>query len=242
MLVDALRSQIRWLIFGEKINPFDRYNPLRFLVHRYNAYYMNSYLSRELDRRFALYRKLGDRPSKCVIDLALETYVTNKPREKLDGGMDPTFKRFAMSQVKLFLFSGHDTTSSSMCYIFYLLSVHSSVLERVRKEHSQVLGCSGLDQKIEMIERDPFILNQIPYTVAVIKESLRLFPVVSSTRGGEPGFDIQDTEGRFFPTDGFLVWSISQALHRDPRYWHRPDDFLPERWLVSAGDPLYPIK
>lgn len=29
--------------------------------------------------------------------------------------------------------------------------------------------------------------------------------------------------------------SAAAAMHHDPRYWHRPDDFLPERWLDHRG-------
>ncbi|EEA23482.1 cytochrome P450, putative [Talaromyces marneffei ATCC 18224] len=33
-------------------------------------------------------------------------------------------------------------------------------------------------------------------------------------------------------------WSI----HRDPKYWQRANDFIPERWLAPKGDSLYPVK
>ena len=46
----------------------------------------------------------------------------------------------------------------------------------------------------------------------------------------EPGYHVRDTEGRLFPTDGFLVWAVSQALHRDKSYWPQPEAFLPDRW------------
>ena len=51
-----------------------------------------------------------------------------------------------------------------------------------------------------------------------------------------------DDAGRRFPTDGFLVWANPQPIHRDPAYWQRPDEFLPERWLAAPGDPLHPLK
>jgi sterigmatocystin biosynthesis cytochrome P450 monooxygenase len=89
---------------------------------------------------------------------------------------------------------------------------------------------------------DPYLLKKLPYTLAVIKETLRLYPAVSSTRAGEPNFSVTDDEGRHFPTDGFLVWANPQPIHRDPKYWPRADEFVPERWLVALGDPLHPIK
>ena len=47
-LVNAVRSQVRWLTFGNKVNPWQRYH------HMYNAYIMNSYISYELSYCFAI--------------------------------------------------------------------------------------------------------------------------------------------------------------------------------------------
>ena len=155
--------------------------------------------------------------------------------------MDKAFKKFTMSQIKLFLFSGHDTTSSTVCYIFYILANNPTVLAQVRSEHASVIGLDA-SKTASTIASAPFLLNRLPYTIAVVKEVLRMFPAVSGTRAGEHNFSVTDDTGRHFPTDGFLVWDNPQAIHRDPTYWLRPDDFVPERWLVGPGDPLYPIK
>lgn len=93
-----------------------------------------------------------------------------------------------------------------------------------------------------MMKSNPSLLNKIPYTVAVIKEVLRMYPAVSGTRAGEPNFSVTDDANRSFPTEGFLVWDNPQAIHRDPAYWPRPDEFVPERWLATADDPLHPVK
>ena len=146
-----------------------------------------------------------------------------------------------MNQIKLFLFSGHDTTSSTVCYIFYIFATNPTVLTQIRSEHASVIGLDT-SETASVIASDLFLLNRLPYTLAVIKEVLRMFPAVSGTRAGEHNFSVIDDTGRHFPTNGFLVWDDPQAIHRDPTYWLRPDDFIPERWLVEPGDPLYPIK
>ena len=238
-MVAALRSQVRTLTFGANIKPFAAYNPTRPFLQWYNSYRMNSHLSQVLDHRFRISQTVEEKETKSIIDLALKTYTADKPKEELNG-MDATFKKFAVSQVKLFLFSGHDTTSSSICYVFYLLSTHQSALDSVRREHDIVFG-SQLERG-KKLEQEPFLINQLPFTLAVVKESLRLFPPLSSPRAGEPGFHVKDTDGHSFPTDKCLVWSISQAMHRDPRFWPEPDTFLPQRWLVPGGDPLAPAK
>lgn len=237
--------QIRWLTFGADVNPLERYNPLRPFVHWYNKRRMDHYLFPELKRRMANHQSKGSsliaKHTKSVMDLALTAYMSENSENQAIWGMDRTFAKFAMSQIKLFLFSGHDTTSSTMCYIFYILSLNPSVLSRLRAEYDETFGLD-LGKTAALVIKHPYLLNQLSYTLAVIKETLRMYPAVSSTRAGEPGFNVVDEQGRQFPTDGFLVWANPQPIQRDPAYWLRPDEFLPERWLVPTGDSLYPVK
>ncbi|KAL8990577.1 MAG: hypothetical protein Q9169_008088 [Polycauliona sp. 2 TL-2023] len=242
-LVNGLRVQVKWLTFGADINPFTRYNPVRPMVHWYNTRRMNKYITRVIDNRFSELNLEGDEAqtaSKSIIDLVITSYHSEQS-PKGCAVMDETCKKFTMNQIKLFLFSGHDTTSSTVCYIFYVLATHRGVLERVRAEHDIVFG-SDIHKAPDLIKEDSHILNQLPFTLAVIKEVLRMYPAVSGTRIGEPGFDVINDTGRRFPTQDFLVWDIGHAIHRDPAYWHRPDDFLPERWLASPGHGSLPAK
>lgn len=237
-MVNALKRQIRWLVFGSKLNPWERWHPFRSLVHWYSTRQINNYLYPELDRQISKFRDHSSTPTKSIVSLALQSYLAE---DESRTSVDPTFRTFAISQIKQFLFSGHDTTSSTMCYIFYLLSTNQKILRRVRDEYTQIFG-PNLAERIKKLKEEPYLLNQLHYSVAVLKETMRLFPVASSLRGGEPGFHVQDAEGHSFPTDGFLVWAVSQLLHRDKSYWPQPEVFLPERWLVGPEDPLYPIK
>ena len=237
-MVNALKRQIRWLVFGSKINPWERWHPLRRFVHWYSARQINNYLDPELDHQIGKFQDDNSTPTKSIVALALQTYLAEDDSRR---SVDPTFRTFAISQIKQFLFSGHDTTSSTVCYTFYLLSTNVKSLKRVREEHAQVLG-SDLTERVRKLKEEPYLLNQIPYSIAVLKETMRLFTVASSIRSGEPGFNVRDSAGRSYPTDGFLVWAVSQPLHRDENYWPRPDVFLPERWLVGPKDPLYPVR
>ena len=204
---------------------------------------MNAYVARKIEGRFVELQNEGSdsiKGRRSIIDLVLTAYLAeNTERQSQD--MDNTFKQFTMNQIKLFLFSGHDTTSSTVCYIFYIFATNPTVLAQVRSEHASVIGFD-VSEAASVVASDPFLLNRLPYTLAVIKEVLRMFPAVSGTRAGEHNFSVTDDIGRHFPTSGFLVWDNPQAIHRDPTYWLRPDEFIPERWLVGPGDPLYPVK
>ena len=199
-------------------------------------------MGRELERRFASHqeiREIGGR-SKTIVDLALDKYLEEQPGSKETRSMDTIFKKIATSQMKVFMLAGHDTTSSTLCHVFHLLSGNPSTLQRVRAEHDDVFG-TNFGETYSTIIENPHVLNQLPFTVAVIKEAMRLFPAASSTRSGEPGFSLVE-DGRQYPTDGCIVWSMHQAIHREPLYWPQPDAFIPERFLVGKDDPLYPVK
>ncbi len=240
-MTTALREQVPWCSFGIELSPFAFLNPIRPIARRWNTYRMNRWIVPRLEARYSSNR--GTVSSKSVIDLALNTYheeiAVNS--DKGTTGMDTMFRAFATSQLKLFVFAGHDTTASTICYVYHNLWRSPSALARIREEHDSVFGRS-IEAAEMMIQNDPHILNALPFTIAVIKETLRLFPVVTTTRQGIPDFILTDSEGRQFPTDKCLVWGNHHGLHRNPRYWPKPDQFLPERWLVAERHPLYPVK
>ena len=239
-LTSALRRQLSWCTVGIETNPLEHLNVVRPLVHWYNTYRMDSYISRELESRYDL--ALDKPKSKSVVDLALKSYLAERsPPQQKATAMDATFRKFVRSQIKLFLLAGHDTTSATSVYVFYLLSKHPSVLARVREEHTAIIG-RDCNTTPSLLASTPHLLNQLPLTLAVIKEALRLFPQASTARAGDPSFVLFAQDGCEFPTEDCLVWGNHHGIHHNPRYWPRVEEFLPERWLVAEGDPLYPTK
>lgn len=208
---------------------------------------MNAYIGRELDRRYEDYKlsiKNGEKPdSKSVISLVLEDYMKGlETTRQLPASLDQHFRSYATFQIRTFLFAGHDTTSSSICHIFYLLSKNPKTFEKLRTEHELVLG-SDPAMAANIMSTNPQTLNQLPYTTAVVKEALRLFPPASSVRQGIDGTEAIDDEGNKYPTpSNTTIWILHQALHRNAKYWPDPDSFIPERWIVEPGHPLHPAK
>ncbi|KAF4628546.1 hypothetical protein G7Y89_g9608 [Cudoniella acicularis] len=248
-LVDSIRKQIGWLSFGAEPNPFNRYHPLRPLMHWYYGSKVNSYISEQLEKRFDDYKQNDAITTGSVVSTTFKTYysdnlemlefrVQGKEKSQETKEMDPLFKNICIAQIKLFLFSGHHTTSSSICYTLYLLSKHPDSLKLVQQELNSVFS-KDREHISNLISENPHLLNSIPYTTAVIKETLRLYPTVSSPRAGEPDFFVTDSQSRIFPTENFLVWLNPHPTHHAPELWDQPDDFLPGRWL---GDQKSRIK
>lgn len=248
-LTDALRKQIPWCCFGVEQSPLLYFNPYRIFISWYNGRRMDRYIEPRLEERYS--SSSGSANTKSVMDLALTSYLEHKliennkvPDAKTQTSaptMDATFKKFAISQMKLFIFTGHDTTASTICYVYHLLASNPSTLKKVREEHSSVFG-DDLNTIESSILSTPHLLNRLPYTLAVIKETLRLFPVVSTPRAGQVNFNLIADDGQAYPTKDCLVWGVHHGLQRNPDYWPHPDSFIPERWTVGPEHALHPIK
>lgn len=186
---------------------------------------------------------------KTINDLAIRAYRTEVQQEPAEGAtkqkprrIDPTFLETAEAQLKIFIFAGHDTTASTLSFAYSRLFRDAAALAKIRAEYDEVLGPDA-SQTLARLTENPNLLNQMPYSAAVIKETLRLYPPGATARSGLPGAFLTHPEtGQRLPTHGFMLWSCSYLSHRHPAYWERPDDFVPERWLAREGEPLYPRK
>ncbi|KAF2642012.1 cytochrome P450 [Massarina eburnea CBS 473.64] len=237
-LAAALRSSLEWHFQEEEMNPFKRWNPIRPIVEWNNGRIMNRYINFELEKRYKAWKSNNHTLTKSVMDIAIETYMKER---KTSDKLDSRFKTWATTQIRLFLFAGHDSTAAAIVYSLHMLFKHPKTLAKIRAEHDNVLG-GDLDSAAQVLKQHPHYINQLPYTTAVIKETLRLFPPASGMRGGLPGVFLQDKNGHKFPTENLSLWIVHSAIQRNPNYWPDPHSFLPERWLVEPGHPLHPPK
>ena len=238
-LVDAFMSQVRWAKIGAQFNPIELIDvPIRKAMQAYNNWKMDRYIGKRLDERFST--REGRGKSKAIIDLALEAYLKEVKGASGDLStvkkMDPEFKLAATSNMKTFIFAGHDTTSSTISYAYYYLSKSPEALAKIRQEHDDVFG-SDVSAVGDQLRRDPHLLNRLDYTLAVTREVLRLQPPASTIRVGQKGFFVHDPEtGEPLPTEGFMLWPVDVGLHRSSKYWPDPHTFRPERHLHGTED------
>lgn len=212
---------------------------------------MRSFILRELHKRFnemkngrAAVGKNMDRSKKVksVIALALDEYITTKHEQykmRFENiRLDDNFARIAANQIRLFIFAGNDTTATALVYTYHMLSQHPYVLAKMRDEHDSLFGTDT--NAGDMLREKPALINQTRYTLAVIKETLRLYPPASSIRDGVLGISLVDRKGTNIPTEGLSATIMHPYIHINPRLWIRPLEFLPERWLVEPSHELYP--
>jgi len=124
------------------------------------------------------------------------------------------------------LVAGHETTALALTWAWYLLAQHPAAEARLHEELARVLG-----------NRAPTAADvaRLPFTSAVISESLRLYPPIWSF-GRETA---EETHVDGYPVrKGTLALLNTWTIQRDPRYYADPDAFRPERWLDGLAQRL----
>lgn len=163
---------------------------------------------------------------------------------KENGGNAPDQQSIdaLLANIKLFLFAGHDTTSSTICWMFKLLQDNPDCLAKLREEHDTVLGTDPSQASV-VLRKSPHLLGNLTYTHGVVKETLRLYPLASTVRQGEKGFflSVSGSDIRY-PTEGTAIHDVPSVIQLDEDVWPRAKDFVPERWLALNDDPIYPNK
>lgn len=249
-MITAFREQVHLVPNEGTQAPWKMWYPSGIYRRWENGRIMDSYVGKVLDERFAKEQTVSNgapgqkkQRKRVIIDLALEAYRsqqvnTEKGQIQPSTGIDEEFRRSAITQIRTFIFAGHDTTSSTICYAIYMLEKHPECLARIRKEHDEVLG--SIEGTPQLIKDNPHIVNQLEYTMCVIRETLRLWPAASSTRTGEPGFMLYDPRtGEALPTEDLLVWIIHYAQHRKPDVWgESANTFDPSRFLPENASKL----
>ncbi len=121
---------------------------------------------------------------------------------------------------------GHETTSSTLVWAWYLLSRNPEARAALGEELDRVLG-----------DRDPSFEDyaELTYTQAVVKETLRLYPTIWLLTGlAKEGASIG---GQPMPK-GTRVWSSQWATQRDPRWYKEAERFRPERWSGAESEEI----
>ncbi|KAJ4292034.1 hypothetical protein N0V90_009933 [Kalmusia sp. IMI 367209] len=242
----TIRSQAKWISFSPIVEPWTMLNPKRPFILWNNNRLFKKHIGAEIDKRFAEVKANTKEKTKAkaLLPAALESYISDaQSRGKPSDRLDKDFKSSLISNMIIFMVAGHETSSTTICLAIHSLATHPDYLARIRAEHDAVFGTDTSTAHImSVVEQEPERLNQLPYTLAVIKETLRLYPPVSGIRMGASSVTLPDDSGKLFPTDGIKIWTNHTAMHQNEKYWPEPERFIPDRFLAKEGDHLYPVK
>jgi cytochrome P450 len=122
------------------------------------------------------------------------------------------------------LLAGHETTANALTWTWYLLAQHPDVDTRVRDElHYINFDVTGMEA-----------LKKYPVTVAVLRETLRLYPPAWLI-GRQSLVDVQ-LGAYHLPAESTVLIS-PYVVQRLPNLYEYPDVFLPERWSSTGFAP-----
>lgn len=157
------------------------------------------------------------------------------------------------SEAFAFLVAGSHTTSGSLTLLFYHLLHNASTLEKLNEELQTKL-CLFHDEPDAPLPAYAGLEAQLPYTMACIRESLRISPVFTMplprTVCDPDGAVINGVhvppkvrQHRMLMSTAYLlvqtnVCMINHVLHHNKSVWASDHDvFRPERWLDPANAP-----
>ncbi|XP_075345851.1 25-hydroxyvitamin D-1 alpha hydroxylase, mitochondrial, partial [Mycteria americana] len=169
--------------------------------------YMFAFAKGHIDRRMAEAAEPGEPAAKtCLTD--------HLAREKVP-------MKVIYGNVTELLLAGVDTISSTLSWSLYELARHPGVQAALHRELAAALG-SGCGPSATA-------LGQVPLLRAVVKETLRLYPVIPANARVVPDRDIR--VGDYLVPRKTLITLCHYTTSRDGRLFPAPDSFRPERWL-----------
>ena len=175
-------------------------------------------LERVITRFIEEHEEQPERFEGDVLSFLLQT------KDGAERGLSPTEVLFEINEL---IPAGHETTASTLMWVWYLLALHPEVEARLHGEVCAVLG-----------DRQPTLddLPRLPYLKCVMQETLRLYP---------PIFTVSRRASRDAEVCGFsiprgaLLFLSPWVTQRDPAYWQDPQAFRPERF-ASQDDTGWP--
>uniref|UniRef100_A0A1I7TRP5 Cytochrome P450 n=1 Tax=Caenorhabditis tropicalis TaxID=1561998 RepID=A0A1I7TRP5_9PELO len=168
--------------------------------------------------------KLGiENPPADFIDMFLEYY--SETLKNCERPVKIDILNSITGSVFAFLVAGYDTTANTLAYACHMLMKHPEKMEKAQKEIDEI--CTS-----ENISYDD--MSKLKYVDAIIKETLRLFPVgwfACSRQCVTP-----TTLGKYYIDAGVRIEADVGALHLDKEIWgENAEDFVPERWFDSTS-------
>ncbi len=142
----------------------------------------------------------------------------------LSSGEDeqPLSRAEIQDEVMTLVCAGHETTANALTWALTLLSRYPDAHERLVAEVDNVLGVK--DPQASDIEA-------LPWTQAVMSETLRLYPPAWHLERDA----VQDDNISGIPvTAGDTVGISPYLLHRHPEFWFKPNRFDPHRFLSDS--------
>ncbi|XP_038217376.1 cytochrome P450 6B2-like [Zerene cesonia] len=162
--------------------------------------------------------------------------VTFKSMEKTDSNGEATTVTLEITdelmaaQAFIFLAAGFDTSSFNASCTLHYLAHHPDYQMKVQRQIDQVMMKHNNQISYEAIKDMTFLES-------ALKETLRILPPVAFlTRECVKPYTIPELNVTI--DKGVMIIIPVQALQRDPKYFDRPDEFIPDRFVSNDTSSL----
>lgn len=156
-------------------------------------------------------RKQSKEVHNDLLDMLLET--------RYEDSGEPMSKEQLIDEIKILFIAGHETTANALTFTFHLLATHPEIQQKIFDEITTIES-----ETSDTVEQ----LQKMVYTNAVVNESMRLYPPAWITdRENVEDDSLLNCNIR----KGTLIGISFYELHRNPKYWENPNEFIPERFL-----------
>jgi cytochrome P450 len=131
-------------------------------------------------------------------------------------------------EVMTLMFAGHDTTTSTVAFMFYELARHPQIVARLLAEQDAQLA-DGRPTAAQLMS------GELAELELVFDETLRKYP--PAWVGPRRSIDSFEFAGHTVPARAFVNYS-SWASHHLPKVFPEPSEFRPERFTPDAKAAL----
>jgi cytochrome P450 len=171
--------------------------------------------------RVAAERRKKNIKSTDILGMLMEA------RDRDSGQIMPD--RQLVNEIMTLIVAGHETTASTLNWVWYLLSQHPEVEEKLWRELNNVHASELPDLND---------LGRFTYTRHILDEALRLYP---------PGWLMtrralkDDHLGDYFVPAGTEIYISTYNIQRNPELWEAADCFRPDRFGPDFSQERRPL-
>ncbi|KAF5480779.1 hypothetical protein F2P56_001495 [Juglans regia] len=188
-----------------------------------------------LKRRMKAVSKIFDDFLEKIIDEHVQSKDENKAKDFVDVmlsfmGSEESEYLIERSNIKAtildMLAASMDTSATAIDWALSELMKHPRIMKKLQKELENVVGLKRMVEEAD--------LDRLEYLDMIVKETLRLHPVVPLLLPHEAREDCR-VNGFHIPRKSRVMINV-WAIGRDPSVWSDAEKFFPERFVGSNID------
>ncbi len=203
------------------------------------SFYSSEYFLRILRTRYSPWAKMQEAARK--LDTMIYAEIVRRRATGERGGdilsllldaQDEDGTRLSDVQIRdevmTLLFAGHDTTTSTISFMFYELARHPQIVARLQREQDE--RTAGGEPTVAQLTS-----GELEELELVLAETLRKYP--PAWIGPRRAVEAFEFEGHTVPARAFINY-CSWASHHLPDVFEDPEAFRPERFTAEARAAL----